>query len=176
MLQSVLVLILSVVVSTQTMASGCDDSCWGASTPQVLAQSRWGLRDFFSIEPSGDPSSIQLTPKSAFVTGAFPSPVIFTDYERSRPLHPKLVARLLDPNTRFNGTVTKADVRIEITPNYGAPYSVVTGQYQIEFYFETGETVTLYHPSVATLIRSEDGTVIEDQILPRFFPDRGPRP
>lgn len=160
------VLLMSLFLS-QAQASGCDYSCWSYSD-RIVAQNRYSL-DFFKLAAATDSTSVVLIQKPKYAEPRMPDSIVFSGYERQRPLHPGLVSRLLKPEEIRSGIVTQADVELSVTAYDGGVTVVKTGQYRLEVHFETGESVTLYYPSFRDLIESEDGTIHQDNLLPLFF-------
>jgi hypothetical protein len=80
-----------------------------------------------------------------------------------------LIERILAKQPRFYVTLMYQHLEVE---NDWCPMDVSsadTGRVKVEFTFDTGETVTLYHPSDEALYDRESGNIQIDKLLPSPF-------
>jgi hypothetical protein len=164
------ILLIATVTSftTQAYASGCDCSCFGVKETVLKADYFEGYKGYgFSITKEGD--NLRLHPIPSRWKKMPTDDIIISGYKDRVPIHPELIDRIIAKQPRFYLTVMNQQIEVE---NDWCPMDVSiaeTGRYKIEFTFDTGESVTLYHPSDDVIYDRESGNINLSVLLPSPF-------
>ena len=161
-----LVSLLSMITIQQAGATGCDCSCFGYR--ETVLQERGAQSNFsddeFVLEREGNTLKLKDGPgKWDWVTE-----VVFSGIKDYPLIKPKLLDRIFAERPRF--IVYKRNLNIEV---YQAEcvddQSALTGQYVLQFEFDTGETVRLHYPLENDLVDRDSGDIRQGNLLPLFF-------
>jgi hypothetical protein len=156
-----LVLITIIAGGAQAAASGCDCSCFGVKE-KILRQD---VHDSYHFTVAKDGENLVLTP----IPGRYnhvKEPVTISGYKNRIPLHPRLIERILTEKNRF--TLRRYNMQLTVENDW-CPLDVGqadTGRMQMEVVFETGEEVTLWHPSDEVLFDRETGNIQTQNLIP----------
>jgi hypothetical protein len=162
-------LMLAVAGSTaQAYATGCDCSCFGTKETILKADYFEGYKDHgFTITKDGE--NLRLHPIPSRWNKMPTEDLILSGYKDREPIHPELIRRILDKQPTFYVSLMYQHIE---TTDANCPVDIGaadTGRVKVEFTFETGESVTLYHPSDEALWDRETGNINTDKLLPSPF-------
>lgn len=149
------------VASAQAGASGCDCSCFGVKE-KILRQD---VHDSYHFRLERDGTNIKLIPIPGLYNRVL-EPVTLSGYKNRFPIHPKLVDRIVTEKPRFHLRRYNMHLMIE---NDWCSVDVAeadTGRMVMQIEFDTGEEVTLWHPSDDELFDPETGSIQTDKLLP----------
>lgn len=147
--------------SAQASGSGCDCSCFGVRE-QILRQDVHDDRKF-TIERDG--ANIKLIP----IPGPYNNvrePVILSGYKERSPIHPRLLERLLNEKIRFSLIRYNMHLTVENDWCNVEVAEADTGRNEMRIEFETGEKVSLWHPSNEDLFHPQDGSIQTHNLIP----------